>query len=189
MCDLVQLYNSQKGAICVLNKCACVSTNIATFVFGYTHQLLLCVYGRMQHVCMQDTDGTIHLILSQSQIAILSAVIVQFYEIMLHQILLLLSGTMRLVKRSSHCFVNSTCLSALAKGRMHGAMNQTNTKVICYPERQTAITISVTSHWLNHLFFNGATSMENTFNLHVYEMKKRVDGGKYLNPRFTYILP
>lgn len=93
---------------------------------------------------------------------------------MLHQILLLLSGAMRLVKRSSHCCVNSTCTSALAKGRTHGAMNQTNTKVICYPERQTAITISVTSHWLNHLFFSGATGMENSFNLHVYETKKCV---------------
>lgn len=53
-------------------------------------------------------------------------------------------------------------------------MNQTNTKVICYPERQTAITISVPSHWLNHLFFSGATAIENTFNLHVHEMRKRV---------------
>lgn len=35
----------------------CVSLNFATFVFGCTHQLLLCVHERRQHVCMWCADS------------------------------------------------------------------------------------------------------------------------------------
>lgn len=43
------------GVFAVLNKCACVSINVATIVFGHIHQLLLRVPKQTQHA---DADGS-----------------------------------------------------------------------------------------------------------------------------------
>lgn len=63
--------------------------------------------------------------------------------------------------RSSRCWLNSTCTSAPAKKARAVQWTKQTPKPFAFL-RRIAITISVTSHWLTHLFFCRATDMENS---------------------------